>query len=69
MIAENSAFSSKESLKLSITQSYYTEYFARQKKLPKLDKIIKEIDKPRKSLSRGDMILKAMVKKKVCNNL
>ena len=65
MIAENYAFEAKEELKRNITQAYYTEYFARHKKLPKLSKVLKDIDKPQKqTMSKGDMVLKAMAKEK-----
>lgn len=64
LIAENYAFQTKEELKLEITQAYYTEYFARHKKLPRLEKVLKDLDKPNRSQSRGDMVLRAMAKAK-----
>jgi hypothetical protein len=65
LISENYAFEAKEELKRSITQAYYTEYFARHKKLPKLSKVLKDIDKPQKqAISKGDIILKAMAREK-----
>lgn len=65
LIAENYAFQEKEELKRNITQAYYTEYFARHKKLPKLSKVLKDIDKPQKqTMSKGDMVLKAMAREK-----
>ncbi len=65
LIAENYAFEAKEELKRNITQAYYTEYFARHKKLPKLSKVLKDIDKPQKqTMSKGDMVLKAMAREK-----
>ena len=65
LIAENYAFEAKEELKRDITQAYYTEYFARHKKLPKLSKVLKDIDKPQKqTMSKGDMVLKAMAREK-----
>jgi len=64
LIAENYAFEAKEELKRNITQAYYTEYFARHKKMPKLSKVLKDIDKPQKTMSKGDMILKAMAREK-----
>lgn len=52
-------------MKLDITQAYYTEYFARHKKLPRLDKVLNDLNKPqRKVQSKGDMVLKAMAKAK-----
>jgi hypothetical protein len=65
LIAENYAFEAKEELKRNITQAYYTEYFARHKKLPKLFKVLKDIDKPQKqAMSKGDIVLKAMAREK-----
>ena len=50
---------------MNITQAYYTEYFARHKKLPKLSKVLKDIDKPQKLImSKGDIILKEMAREK-----
>lgn len=63
-MAENYAFNAKEELKQSVTQAYYTEYLARHKKLPRLGKILKEIDNPKKQLSKGDMVLMAMAREK-----
>jgi len=65
LITENYGIKSKEQLKQNITLAYYTEYFARHKKLPKIDRILKDIDKPQKQAeSKGDIILKAMAKEK-----
>lgn len=65
LIAESYAFKEKEKLKDGITQAFYTESFARQKKLPKLKKILADIDQPpKKKQSKGDMILRAMAKEK-----
>ena len=55
----------KEDLKTQIAVAYFGEKFARSKKLPKLDKIMKELDTPTKKIeSKGDMVLKAMAKEK-----
>ncbi len=51
-------------MKRDITQAYYTEYFARHKKLPRLTKVLKDIDNPRKQKTRGDMVLMAMAREK-----
>jgi len=64
LMAENYLFKSKEKLKGDITLAYYTEYFARHKKLPKLEKVLKNVDKPAKTESKGDIILKQMAKSK-----
>ena len=65
--AEKYKVKSKEQLKQNITLAYYTEYFARHKKLPKLEKILKDIEKPIKTNPKGDIILKAMAKEKGVN--
>lgn len=55
----------REQLKQDISVAYFAERFARSKKLPKLDKILKGVDKPTaKTNSVGDMVLKAMAKEK-----
>ncbi len=65
LITENYAFQEKEELKRNITQAYYTEYFARHKKLPKLAKVLKDIDKPQEQImSKGDMVLREMAREK-----
>ena len=65
LIAESKAETEKEELKKAIITAFYTEAFARHKRLPKLDKVLKNLDKPqKKTLSKGDMLLKAMAKEK-----
>lgn len=55
----------KVEFKKAIITAYYIEAFARHKRLPKLDKVLKSLDKPqKKTLSKGDMLLKAMAKEK-----
>ena len=45
----------------NITLAWHTEAFARQKKLPSLSKILKDIGKKtKKTNSEGDAVLKAM---------
>lgn len=45
----------------NITLAWHTEAFARQKKLPSLSKILKDIrKKPKRTNSVGDAVLKAM---------
>jgi hypothetical protein len=47
---------------------YYTEAFARHKRLPKLNKVLKDIDKPAKNtISKGDMVLRALAREKGIN--
>lgn len=46
-----------------ITLAWHIEAFSRQKKLPKLEKILKDIRrKPKQKNSKGDEILKAMAR-------
>lgn len=45
--------------------AWHVEAFARQKKLPKLEKLLKDARrKPKKKTSKGDAILKAMAAEK-----
>lgn len=45
----------------NITLAWHTEAFARQKRLPNLSKVLKDIrKKPKKKNSAGDVVLKAM---------
>ncbi len=45
----------------ALTVAWHTEAFARQRRLPKLEKILKDVRKPsKKTNSRSDAILKAM---------
>jgi len=68
LIGESKAEKEKAELKKAIITAYYTEAFARHKRLPKLDKVLKSLDKPaKKTLSKGDMLLKAMAKEKGVN--
>lgn len=48
-----------------ITLAWHIEAFARQKKMPKLNKLLKDIrKKPKKSSSASDAILRAMAAEK-----
>ncbi|HEY8390104.1 MAG TPA: hypothetical protein VIL26_04045 [Clostridia bacterium] len=48
-----------------IALAWHTEALARQKKMPRLDKLIKDIrKKPKKTYSAGDAVLKAMAAEK-----
>lgn len=48
-----------------ITLAWHTEAFSRQKKLPKLDRVLKDIrKKPKKQNTKSDEILKAMAREK-----
>lgn len=45
--------------------AWYTEAFARYKRLPKLEKILKGLEgKEKRKVSKGDLVLKAMAKEK-----
>ena len=61
-MAEGKAELAKGTLKDYITLAYYTQVFARQKKLSKLSKILKSIDKPQSST--GDIVLRKMAEEK-----
>ncbi|MEG2116955.1 MAG: hypothetical protein RRZ69_04680 [Clostridia bacterium] len=55
----------KETLKIQLATAYYGELFARSKRLPNLEKMLNNIDKPPKSApSKGDLILKRMAEEK-----
>lgn len=43
--------------------AWHTEAFARQKRLPNLDKVLRDVRKPKRS-SKSDEILKAMAREK-----
>lgn len=53
----------KRTLEELIFLAWHTEAFARQKRLPSLDRVLKDIHKPRDS-TRADEILKAMAREK-----
>ncbi len=62
LMADSTANKVKQNLKDNIVLAYYIESLARHKRLPKLTKLLKDVDKP--SLSKGDMVLKMMQNKK-----
>ncbi len=63
--ARQKAFENQEKFESDLTLAWHIEAFARQKKLPKLEKLIKDSRKPKtKSISKSDMILKAMAAEK-----
>ena len=68
LIAQNKAEIEKSDIKKVIIGAYYTEAFARHKRLPKLNKVLKDIDKPVKNtISKGDMVLRALAREKGIN--
>lgn len=68
LIAQGKVEKEKSDIKKAVIGAYYTEAFARYKRLPKLNKVLKDIDRPAKnSLSKGDMVLRAMAKDKGIN--
>lgn len=44
--------------------AWHTEAFARHKKLPSLERVIKDAHKPKNADTRSDFILKAMAREK-----
>ena len=68
LIAQSKAEKEKADIKKAVIGAYYTEAFARYKRLPKLNKVLKDIDRPAtKTLNKGDLVLKAMAKDKGIN--
>lgn len=64
LIAKQKNKESNQKFENIITLAWHVEAFARQKKLPKLEKIIKDIRRPKQRQSRSDAILKAMAAEK-----
>ena len=60
LIAESKGYQAKQDFKNNIIHAYYIESLARHKKLPRLKTLLKDVDKP--SLSKGDMVLRAMAR-------
>ena len=65
LIAKQKNFERQEQFESKLTLAWHIEAFARQKKLPKLDKLIRDSRKPKKNtVSKSDLILKAMAAEK-----
>ena len=65
LLAKQKANDNQERFEELLTLAWHVEAFARQKKLPKLEKVIKDARKPRKKeVSRSDAILKKMAAEK-----
>lgn len=65
LISEQYANRRKDELQIAVTTAYYTEAFARYKRLPKLEKVLKGLEgKEKYKVSKGDLVLKAMAKEK-----
>ena len=65
LIAKQKNFERQEQFESELTLAWHIEALARQKKLPKLDKLIRDSRKPKKNtVSKSDLILKAMAAEK-----
>lgn len=65
LIAKQKNFERQEQFESELTLAWHIEAFARQKKLPRLDKLIRDSRKPKKNVvSKSDLILKAMAAEK-----
>ena len=65
LIARQKAFNNQEKFEGDLCLAWHVEAFARQKKLPKLEKVLKDSRKPhKKQISKSDAILKAMAAEK-----
>ena len=65
LIAKQKNQEKQEKFESELTLAWHIEAFARQKKLPKLEKLIKDSRKPKKNtVSKSDLILKAMAAEK-----
>lgn len=61
LIAKHKKEEQQREFETSLTLAWHIEAFNRQKRLPKLEKLIKDARKPPKSVeTRSDAILKAM---------
>ena len=65
LIAKQKSKENQDKFENDLCLAWHIEAFARQKRLPKLEKLIKDSRKPnKKSVSRSDAILKAMAAEK-----
>jgi hypothetical protein len=65
LIAKQKNQEKQEKFESELTLAWHIEAFARQKKLPRLDKLIRDSRKPKKNtVSKSDLILKAMAAEK-----
>jgi hypothetical protein len=65
ILAKQKSFYNQSKFESDLSLAWHTEAFARQKKLPKLEKIIKDSRRPHKNqISKSDAILKAMAAEK-----
>lgn len=66
LLAKQKKQKGQEEFESLLTLSWHIEAFARQKKLPRLDKLLKDAKRSTKShtVSKGDAILKAMAAEK-----
>ena len=64
LLSESFQHKEEQKVKEILALAWHTEAFARHKKLPKLDKVLKNIGKSKKQESKSDMVLKAMAREK-----
>ena len=65
LVAKQKSYERQEQFENELTLAWHIEAFARQKKLPRLDKLIKDSRKPKKNtVSKSDLVLKAMAAEK-----
>lgn len=65
LLAKRKAKENQEIFESNICLAWHIEAFARQKRLPKLDKIIRDSRRPRKgTITKGDILLKRMAAEK-----
>lgn len=65
LIAKQKTQERQDKFESELTLAWHIEAFARQKKLPKLEKLIKDSRKPKKNtVSKSDLVLKAMAAEK-----
>lgn len=65
LLVKQRKLQNQEKFENELSLAWHTEAFARQKKLPRLDKIIKESRRPnKKQIDKSDVLLKAMAAEK-----
>lgn len=65
LIAKQKKCEKQEKFESELTLAWHIEAFARQKKIPRLEKLIKDSRKPKKNVvSKSDLVLKAMAAEK-----
>lgn len=64
LLSESFQHKEEQRVKEILALAWHTEAFARHKKLPKLDNLLKNRGKSKKQESKSDMILRAMAREK-----